>query len=77
MVGLTADHHAERDQCVKLVAFRELLQRQRDFQRTGHGNQQHVLGGDAKTFEFLDAGIGQAVADGLIEARLHDADAKA
>jgi hypothetical protein len=76
MVRFTADDRAERDQRVELRALSELLKRQRDFQRARHGDEQHVFAGHAEAFEFFDARVGEAVADGFVKTRLNDADAQ-
>ena len=65
VVGLAADHGAERDQRVELLAFGQLLQRERNFQRARHGDVQHVFVGHAEAFEFFDAESAQAVADAV------------
>ena len=47
MVGLAADHRAERDQRIEVARLRKPLQRERRLQRAGHRDHDDVVVGDA------------------------------
>jgi hypothetical protein len=77
VVGLAADHGAQRHQCVEAAALRHRLQGQRQFQRTGHGRIRDIAIGYAEARQFGQAAGTQALADVLVEAGLCHAHAQA
>ena len=77
MVGLAADHGAQRDQRIEVAGLREPLQRQRRFERARNGDHGDVAVGDTGVREAAQCTGEQGVADRRVEARQHDADATA
>ena len=63
VVGLAADHRAERDQRVEVAGLREPLQRERRLQRAGHRDDRDVALGDAGLLQRAQRAGEQAVAD--------------
>ena len=74
VVGLAADHAADRDQRVEVPGRRQPRQHQRHLEGAGHGDVRDVVLVDAERDEFVDAGLGERATGPLVEARLHDAD---
>ena len=76
MIGLAADHRAERDEAVIVgAALFGAVEREgdrgRDLQRAGHGD--HVVGGAGLVERSLGA-VEQRVGEVVVEARLDDED---
>ena len=77
MIGLAADHRAEGDERVVLAGRGELLERERHFQSAGHVADRHVFLGHAELLELLQAVAILLAPRILVEARNHNANAKA
>ena len=78
MVGFAADHRADGDQRVEFGACaRHLLQRQRNFQRAGHGGNDDIVVGHAQFDQFLAGDFEHGAADFIGKTRLDDADTQA
>jgi hypothetical protein len=77
VVGLAADHAAERHQGVEAAALRHGLQHQRQLQRARRGDDLHVGGAHAEALQLRRAAAEQALADVDVEAAHGDADAQA
>ena len=77
VIGFAADDAAERNQCIKVVLLGHDLQHGGNFQRAGNRDMRDAPGGDAQRIKLGQAGSGERVGDGLVEARLDDADGQA
>ncbi len=77
VIRLAANHRAQRDERVVVARLREPLQRERRFERAGHGDDGHVVVGDARFAQRAQRAAEQSLADRRIEARQDDGDAKA
>jgi hypothetical protein len=71
MVGVAANHRADRRERIEASRLRHPLQRERDLQRTGNGNELGLGAG----FLQLGARRGeQRIADFLVEPGMHHPD---
>ena len=76
VIGLTADHGAERDQRVVFAGLRHLLQRKRDLESARHMADSNVLFRHTKALQLAEAVLILAPSCILVETGDNDANAK-